>query len=147
MPIILGILGGVLLLCGGGCAGVWFGVIAPAAEQARARISERQAELDRELNKPPPTVPQPAGDVVTEANLAKLRAGMTLAEVRAILGSESKLELTNLMMSTGGLNDSTAFDRWSAKRELGHCGRWENFPKKILVKLVMPHVDGDHIRL
>ena len=57
LVIILGIVGGLFVVCGGGCAGVWFGVIAPAAEKARKLNDEKQAELDRwekEFGKPQP---------------------------------------------------------------------------------------------
>jgi hypothetical protein len=45
LPIILGIVGGLLLLCGGGCAGVYFGVIVPAAEKAKKELDAMASDM------------------------------------------------------------------------------------------------------
>ena len=83
LPLILGILGGVLVVCGGGCAGAYFFGIKPAAERARALNDAKQRELD-ELNRldrealsrmnarpgpQKPADPNPAGDPVPVATL------------------------------------------------------------------------------
>ncbi len=73
LPIILGIVGGVIVLCGGGCAGVWFGVIKPGIDQAKLKLDEADAELKAAAEKAkqtgkerPPEQPPVATLTVTE---------------------------------------------------------------------------------
>lgn len=83
LPLILGILGGVLLLCGGGCAGAYFGFLKPAAERAKALNDAKQQELDELMRREQeamtranarpgpqkPADPNTAGDPVPVATL------------------------------------------------------------------------------
>ena len=85
LPLVLGIVGGLLLLCGGGCAGVYFFGIKPAAERVKAINDQRQLELDEAfrrdqeaLNRPPvkpnppvPDPPKPRPDVPRPDRAAK----------------------------------------------------------------------------
>lgn len=63
LPIVLGILGGLVLLCGGGCGGFYWFVIKPAGEQLQAMGSEFQSEVEKNKqnqNKQRPTEEPPA---------------------------------------------------------------------------------------
>ncbi len=131
LPIILGVVGGLLLLCGGGCAGVWFGVIVPAAEKARARNSERQAELDeweKNLN------PQAGGAELSAAKLGQIRPGMTVQQVESVLGRGTPADNSAVVLATAGAPfELGASKRWSAKQQLGHVSSWDVFPNRVLV--------------
>ncbi len=66
LPLILGVVGGVLLLLGGGCAGAYFLGIKPALERVKAVNEQKQREyeeLERKeqelLNRPQPPLDPP----------------------------------------------------------------------------------------
>lgn len=72
LPLILGIVGGVLVLCGGGCASGYFFGIKPALERVKAINEQKQREYEelerREqelLKRPlPPLDPPPRPDLL-----------------------------------------------------------------------------------
>lgn len=136
LPLILGILGGVVLVCGGGCAGVWFGVIAPAAERARARNNEWQAELDdleRKMNTP---APKPAPGEVSRTSAVQLRTGMTQREVDEILGGPGtaghKATTDEVTGAVPGRNQNVT-DRWHAATREGRVFVWTKGRDKLMV--------------
>lgn len=47
LPLVLGIVGGVVLLCAGGCGGFYWFVIKPAGEKLQAFGSDLQAEVEK----------------------------------------------------------------------------------------------------
>lgn len=55
VPLILGIVGGVIVLCAGGCAGIWFAVLKPKYDQAKQKLDEAEAELKVAVEKAKPT--------------------------------------------------------------------------------------------
>lgn len=84
LPVILVIVASVLVLCGGGCAGLYFALIKPAIEEAKAIVEQQQQTQQFEATRP------------TEANAAKVKSGMTAAEVTAVVGSGGIYEPTGI---------------------------------------------------
>lgn len=131
LPIILGIVGGLLLLCGGGCAGVYFGVIVPAAEKAKKLNDEKQAELnewEKKLN------PQAGGAELSATKLGQVRTGMTLQQVESVLGTGIPADNSAVVLATAQSPfELGASKRWSAKQRLGHVYSWDVFPNRVVV--------------
>lgn len=71
--LLLGLIGGAVVLCGGLFAAVWFGHTQPAAERAKAESDQKEAEVNRKSNegnavhKPVPNDRVPEGSKSTEA--------------------------------------------------------------------------------
>lgn len=135
LPLILGILAGLVLLCGGGAAAIWFLVIVPAANNATAKLASAfpttpQGETVTIPKLSPPTDSKPAparGGEVNAANLAKIKAGMTLAEVQGILGNGKNavtiLDLASALAYQPAKQELN--DRWNEKVKLGHVLVWK----------------------
>lgn len=139
LPLILGILGGLFLLCGGGCAGVYFFVLVPAAEKAKAQLTS-----------PFSTVPQTGGNTtkaeVSRANLEKVKAGMTLAEVEGLLGkSMGRPEWMSLSSRTNvqlPANQSDILERWNPKLREGHVFLWSEPSTRAWIAFTAPPLEG-----
>lgn len=119
LPLILGIVGGLFAVCGGGCAGVYFFAIKPAADRVKAELDDIEARLDNPK--------------ATQTNLAQVRSGMTLTQVEGILGKGFPAEEAVVDIATLTLPDDEANDRWVAKQKLGHVYQWENDETFIVV--------------
>jgi len=146
LPLVLGILGGVVVLCGGGCAGVWFGVIAPAAEKARKLNDEKQAELDRwekELNKPQASGgldPNAPGDrKYTQQDMNRVQAGMTQAQVEGLLGKSRLPDDFDMLRAFNGPDSEKA---WGNKRKEKCVLVWGSLSNLILVAFTTPPANG-----
>jgi predicted Zn finger-like uncharacterized protein len=136
LPMVLGILAGVLLLGGGGCAGVWFGYLKPAAEQAKKRNDEKQAELDR-LQKQFEEPPQKAATgEVSRQSARQVKPGMTQVQVDAVLGgpgtSGNKFITDEVMAAIRGGTPKLA-ERWHKATMEGRVYVWEKGRDKVLV--------------
>jgi len=152
LPLILGILAGLVLLCGGGTAAVWFLVIVPAAEQAKANLASAFATVpgpvtiqqqprptgqqpprtERPSPTPGPQLPPVIDGAVTKENLAKITAGMKLTEVQKLLGlgkHPSELEFAASVTSS----DAATEERWKAKNQLNHVLMWRISPNAITI--------------
>lgn len=86
--VILGIVGGLLLLCG---AGVYFGLIEPAARKQREENDRLQAELDKAIKdasspapNPTPDKPAPPGDSVATLTTDQLADGVSQYTGKAV---------------------------------------------------------------
>lgn len=121
--LVLGIIGGVLLLCGGGIAAVWFGFLAPAAERVRKAAEARAEERRQE---------EMAG--VTPAKLNQLRAGMTKAEVEAVMGPGRVAAQSDIFFVGARFPDQREFEqRWNPVTNQGRVYIWEHFLDRIIV--------------
>lgn len=125
---LLGLLLAALVVCVGGFAAVWFVLIAPGRAKATATAPPSGDPTDQQP--PPPTDPEPPppGAVATGANLAKLRAGMTGAEVEAVLGRGKQAKtLFDIATAVSGVPEGEdASGRWNGKVKLGHVWVWNN---------------------
>ncbi len=120
LPWVLGILGGVLLFCGGGGALVYVMAIAPKLDVAqRAARDNKAAEVDAK---------------VSQTKLNQLRAGMTKAEVEAVLGPGRPAEHADVFFATGAFDNQREIElRWQPAREQGRVHVWDEYTDRILV--------------
>lgn len=135
LPLILGILGGAVLLCGGGTAAVWFLVIVPAANNATAKINAAfptipQNETPTTPKQTPPTGggAQPPTGKVNLSNMANVKAGMTLAQVEAVMGGKGKktkgmIDMSFVTPFVPASDEVRA--RWKGKVNSGHVVVWQ----------------------
>ena len=131
LPLILGIVGGIMLVCGGGCAGVWYGMIEPAAKKRKEENDKLAAELER-LGKGDQS---PVGERgVSSINLNRVTSGMTLAQVEDVLGTGRKAAEFDATLTVGGLSDPAQHKiDWEMKAKAGHVQLWEKAPDRIVV--------------
>lgn len=120
LPWVLGLLGGVLLFCGGGGALVYVVAIAPRLNVAqRAARDNKAAEADAKVS-------------LTKLN--QLRAGMTKAEVEAVMGPGRPAEHSDVFFATGAFDNQREIElRWQPARELGRVYVWDEYTDRILV--------------
>jgi predicted Zn finger-like uncharacterized protein len=121
LPIVLGIVGGVLLLCGGGCAGVYFFVLKPAGESFASTLNSiaSAAKQEREF----------------EDKFQQVKGGMTKEQVEDLLGpNHTKAQEHDVGRVASGLPDwPQAGERWKPKVKLGHVLMWEKSGDGVLV--------------
>jgi predicted Zn finger-like uncharacterized protein len=147
LPIILGVVSGLLLVCGGGCAGVYFGVIVPAAEKAKRFNDELEKEIARAKEQQnggvgegtATTAKADGGSRVTRENMNSLRAGMTLAQVEGVLGKGKAADEFDLLR---GVNGTAADQQWKAEQQAGAVYSWGGLSDVILVAFTAPPTNG-----
>ena len=128
--LLLGILGGLFVLCAGGCGGLYFFVVKPIIDKGNEIVSEAKQSV--------------VNDRVTPEKAKSIRAGMTAAEVEAVLGKgkpAAGYEITNMV----GLkkDDQEETDaRWQPKVTAGAVTLWQNLPDRIAVAFSMPGQGG-----
>ena len=120
LPLILGLIGGVILFCGGiGTLG-YFVVLAPRLDVA--------GRADRDNKK------QEAEGKVTRTKLNQLHAGMNKAQVEAVMGPGRLADHGSVFFATGQSNDPhEAALRWQSARERNLVYLWEEYTDRILV--------------
>jgi predicted Zn finger-like uncharacterized protein len=122
LPLILGIVGGLFLLCGGGCAGVWaFGLFSKDTNTVGT------VPIDTELE-------------AFRTNVSKVKVGMDLAEVEATLGGKGVRPTEAEVGAVTDLGSVNVFDqdkRWKGKNALGHVRMWNSGPHRALVAFSM----------
>ncbi len=118
----------MLLLCGGGCAGVYFFVLKPASDNLQALGSSRMAAFGTE--------PEEHGDGLSKQTINKVRAGMTQREVDAVLGGPGKASnrfATDEVLAGLPGGPGTAGERWHAATRNGQVFVWTKGADKVLV--------------
>lgn len=124
LPRVLRLLAALVVLGGGGAV-VWLVVNTPK----QAKVTPTSAAVPSTEQQPPPTTEEeahpPTGGPTATA-LAKLRGGMTHAEVEAILGkgqrAASEIDVAAAVSAVPDGED--AADRWNGKMKLGHVWVW-----------------------
>ncbi len=140
LPLILGILAGALLLCGGGVAGVYFGYLKPAAERERserAMLDRKEAELLEAMKKRSEEPPQKAATgEVSRQSAKQVKPGMTQTQVDATLGgtgkSGNKFITDEAMAAIRGGTPQLA-ERWHKATMEGRVWVWSKGQDKVLV--------------
>lgn len=134
LPLILGIVGGVLLVCGGGCAGVWFLVIKPTADQVNAGITKYQQEWENAN--------------VTVANTQRVKAGMTATEVDGVFNAPGrepiKMEMSAMVMSMPG-DPPAVTEKWEAALAQNRVRTWAGGKDKVAVAYSSPPSQGGKV--
>lgn len=125
LPLILGIVAGVVLLCCGGPLGVWFIWIKPGLESAASGLQAWASEVKQEQ----------AAKNSFKDNFQKVKAGMTKKEVDDLLGPNSaKAQEHDVGRVTMMLSDwPKSDDRWKPKAKAGHVLVWDKSGDGVLV--------------
>lgn len=125
LPLILGIVAGVVVLCCGTPLGLWFFWIKPAGEKF---VNEVEADASRFKQ-------EQAAQTSFKDNFQKVKAGMTKQEVEDLLGSPGiPAQEKDVGKVTIGLSDwPQADDRWKPKAKLGHVLMWDKSGNGVLV--------------
>jgi hypothetical protein len=134
LPLILGIVGGVILLCGGTCGGIWFFVIKPTADQVNAGITKYQQEWENAN--------------VTVANTQRVKAGMTAGEVDGIFNAPGrepiKMEMSAMVMSMPG-DPPAVTEKWEAALAQNRVRTWAGGKDKVAVAYSTPPGQGGKV--
>jgi hypothetical protein len=118
--IVLAVVGGILLLCGGAGVGGYFMFLHP-------KVALQQQIADDIKN-------EEANARVSKTKLDQLRAGMTKAQVEAVMGSGRVAEWADVVSVTGAFDDAHDKElRWQPAREQKRVYVWDEFTDRILV--------------
>jgi hypothetical protein len=120
LPWVLAAVGGLVLVCGGVGVLLFFTAFWPKFDVARrAAQDNRQAE---------------AVAKVSRIKLNQLRAGMTKAEVEAVLGPGRVADNSDVFFAAGRFDDGGDTERrWKGATELGRVSIWDEGTDRILV--------------
>ncbi len=120
LPLILGILGVVILFCGGIGALVYFVAIAPKVNMAR--------RIEEDIKK------EEAESKVSKTKLNQLRGGMTRAQVEAVMGPGKVADWGDVLGGTGNFQQMEEIEpRWQSARERKLVYVWQDYSDRILV--------------
>jgi predicted Zn finger-like uncharacterized protein len=155
LPLILGIVGGVLLLCCGTPLALWFFWIKPAGESLASNVSQWPTTPNDVVPGQNPTGGGGGTPKLTRDNLYKkdgvfglLRYGYKLEQVESLVGPGRKADVAIVQADAAKapIREDTK-KAWAQYAEKGLVYRWDNGPDRAIVAFAQPEMGSGLVGL